>query len=66
MRTKYELELSDAEEMLDAAQALAEAKGWRVSVAVVDDSGFCWGFEGCRELPGRRSRLHRIRPGRAL
>jgi glc operon protein GlcG len=49
MLTKQELELSDAEKMLDAAQVLAEANGWCVSIAVVDDGGFPLAF---KRLPG--------------
>lgn len=48
MRMKHELELSDAEKMLDAAEQEARSNGWPVSIAVVDQGGFLIAF---RRLP---------------
>lgn len=39
MQHKAVLGLSDCESALDAAQRTAEAAGWRVAIAVVDDGG---------------------------
>jgi glc operon protein GlcG len=40
MRTKPSLTAADAELMLVAAKAEAARRGWKVSIAVVDDAGF--------------------------
>lgn len=39
MQQKSVLSLADAETILDAAQREAEAQGWNVAIAVVDDGG---------------------------
>lgn len=62
MKTKQELEPNDARKMLDAAQALAESRGWGVSIAVVDDGGYLLGF---RRLPGASKSSVRIALGKA-
>lgn len=48
MRMKPELDLSDAEKMLDRAEQEARSNGWPVSIAVVDQGGFLIAF---RRLP---------------
>lgn len=49
MRMKPELDLGDAEKMLDRAEQEARSNGWPVSIAVVDQGGFLIAF---RRLPG--------------
>jgi glc operon protein GlcG len=39
MRTRFALELAEAEAMVAAAQTHARAHGWAVTTAVVDDAG---------------------------
>jgi glc operon protein GlcG len=39
IRTKYLLNLSEAQTIVSAAQAHANRSGWAITVAVVDDSG---------------------------
>lgn len=39
MQTQSVLTLDDANRILDAAQAEAEAQGWKVAIAVVDNGG---------------------------
>ncbi|ATJ84032.1 heme-binding protein [Halomonas beimenensis] len=49
MQTKAILGLSEVNALLDAAQREAEANGWKVTVAVTDDSGELLGL---RRLDG--------------
>ncbi len=49
MRMKAELELSEVDGMLAAAEAEALRHGWAVSIAVVDDGGYLLAF---RRLAG--------------
>lgn len=49
MQQKNVLGLEDVNRMLDAAQAEAEANGWAVAIAVVDDGGHLLGL---RRLDG--------------
>ncbi|WP_106476619.1 heme-binding protein [Phytohalomonas tamaricis] len=39
MRTKAVLSLADVNRVLDTAQQAADAEGWQVAIAVVDDGG---------------------------
>ena len=42
MRTRQALTQADVERMMVAARAEAERRGWKVSIAVVDDGGYLW------------------------
>lgn len=44
MKTRYQLEAADVRCILDAATREAQAHGWNVSIAVVDDGGHLLGF----------------------
>lgn len=39
MRMRFALDLAEARQIVDAGLAAAEVKGWRVTIAVVDDGG---------------------------
>lgn len=45
MRQKPSLTASDVAAIMQAAQAEAAAKGWAVSIAVVDEAGILWRLE---------------------
>ena len=45
MRSKPALTHSDADRMIAAARAEAQRRGWKVSIAVVDDGGYLWRLE---------------------
>jgi glc operon protein GlcG len=45
MRTKPALTAQDAETMMAACKANAAAKGWAVSIAIVDDGGYLLALE---------------------
>ncbi|WP_280563255.1 heme-binding protein [Chromohalobacter sp. 48-RD10] len=49
MKTQAVLELSDVNQLLDAAQKEADANGWSVTIAVADDGGHLLGL---RRLDG--------------
>jgi len=63
MKTKHSLEAADVKAILAAAEAEAQANGWAVTIAVVDDGGHMLGL---LRLDGAAASSAHMAPGKAV